>query len=71
MNVKDLEEIAEFCKKNRVRVFKGEGFTMEFELPPTDDQAKATAEIAEIMKKEKTVTDDDLLMDPYAGLDEE
>jgi len=41
----------------------------DLDLPPTPEAIRAAEEMAEIMKGQRTASDEDILMNPMAGLE--
>jgi hypothetical protein len=65
----DLEKLAEFCKKHRVTRLRSPEYELEFDLPPTEEQISASAEVAALMAKANAVSDEDILFNSNAGLE--
>ena len=67
----NLEDIVQLCRKHRITKYKCKDFEIEVELDPHPDSKNAANEIAAIMEKQNKITKDDILFDPYAGMDED
>ena len=71
MDRKKLQEVYDFCLEHRIYHYKDKDLEIEIELGPTKEQVKAAEKMAEAVEEaNKEVSDEDILFNPYAGMDD-
>ncbi len=67
-NLKFIDELVQYAIKNRIVHFKGFNVEFEIDLPPRFSQI-SMADLNALSKQSMPqVTDEDILMNPYAGM---
>jgi hypothetical protein len=64
----ELEKLIMLCKEHRIYRLKTAEFEFELELPASEDATKAAFDMAAIMAKQTTISDEEILFNPMAGL---
>lgn len=72
MSIEMVNKLADACVDKRISKIQykhgGIEISMEVDLPLSPDDEKAAKEIADLMKQANSVTDDEILENPMAGL---
>lgn len=66
----NLKETLNLCIKKRVKWFKCPEFEFALELPHSPESEAAAKQLAEIAKTYSDVSDEDILFNPMAGLED-
>ena len=66
----ELKELIELCKTERISKISFHEVSFEIELPESDDMKARTAELDDMLKKAQAVSDDEILFNPYAGIED-
>jgi len=69
LKIEDVRALIDLCIDKRVSRMKLGEIDFDLDLPPTPEAIRAAEEMAEIMKGQRTASDEDILMNPMAGLE--
>jgi len=69
LKIEYVRALIDVCIEKRVSRMKLGDIDFDLDLPPTPEAMRAAEEMAEIMKSQRTATDEDILMNPMAGLE--
>jgi hypothetical protein len=70
LGLDELEKLIELCQKKRVSKLTYAGISMEIELPESAEQRARTTELNDMLKKLTEVSDEEILFNPYAGIED-
>jgi len=65
----EVVKLIDICIEKRVSSMKLGDIDFTLDLPPPPEAIKAAEEMAEIMRQTRHATDEDILMNPMAGLE--